>query len=102
MLRRSQSWGRDYERRRHNDKVGGCTNRASAQAAPSDVARDDPGDDNERDQIEGQVKLDPVIGDKMLEKMLNRFYRGKLVIALHGISSISFDDYTRVALTFGF
>jgi len=38
----------------------------------------------------------------MLEKMLNRFYRGKLVIALHGISSISFDDYTRVALTFGF
>jgi len=102
MLRRSQSWGRDYERRRHNDKVGGCTNRAAAQAAPSDVAGDDPGDDNEREQIEGQVKFDPVIGDKALEKALNRLYRRKPVRVLHGTKSLSFDDYTRVALTLGF
>ena len=80
----------------------GRTNHAAALLASLEVAGDDPSDDNEREEIEAEIKLDPVIGDKALEKALNRLYRRKPVSVLHGTKSLSFDDYTRVALTFGF
>src|SRR5438094_8753941 len=65
----------------------GRVSRAAALVASPEVAGDDPGDDNKRKEIEAEVKLDPVIGDKALQKVLHRFHRRKLIKVLHDTAS---------------
>jgi len=92
ILRRGQGRRRHRERDWHDDNIG-RNSRATAPVAPTEVASDDPGDHHDREPSECQVKLDSIIGDEPLNEMFHGFYNRKLVRVLHGIPSLSFDDF---------